>query len=355
MGSLMPTFTDAVNELLTVSRIHPPDLHAVFDACSAVNASTHSTPLAERNAALTELADIVMNEHPLVAGVVAVVCGAIIEQGANVDIPTAAILSKTAQVLPEARKYADVCATLGLQPEERETLQRLGPKLPSAVDCWQAIDFLYRAVVAVTSRSVAARRQITDAMRQDALALSSISTGGHWLNKMFQVLIDETLVVLHPEQQRGYKLQINGIADNFQLHTLLADTLIGDAQDGWLTGSKPDPHISAIMRGEAPNDAGSTAVGSFNLYNYTGLQPDGTVDGDIANNTHWVWGEGIPADILLFEGMRVILLGKPPYARSWNAQRMFDALKSEMVVLEKFDAATYQHWVDRIRAAIYQT
>ena len=47
----MATFTDAVNDLLAVSRTHPPDLHAVFDACSAVNATTAQTPLTERNAA----------------------------------------------------------------------------------------------------------------------------------------------------------------------------------------------------------------------------------------------------------------------------------------------------------------
>jgi hypothetical protein len=347
----MATFTDAVNDLLAVSRTHPPDLHAVFDACSAVNATTAQTPLPERNAALTQLAEIVMEEHPLVAGVVAVVCGAIIEQGADTRIPAAAILDKTARILPEARKYAAACAMQGLQPEAPETLQHFGSKLPLAVDCWQAIDFFYRAVVAVTSRSVDARRRITDAMRQDAQAISEVSTGGHWLNKMFQVLIDEIIIVLHPEQQRGYKLQINGIADNFQLHLLLADTLIGNPAEGWLVGDKPEPAISAIMRGDAPNDAGLVAAGSFNLYHYGGLRPDGTVDADFSGSQHWIWGEGIPADILPFEGIRVILLGKPPYVRTWNAQRMFDALKGEIIVLEKFDAPTYQSWLNRLRAA----
>ena len=55
----------------------------------------------------------------------------------------------------------------------------------------------------------------------------------------------------------------------------------------------------------------------------------------IGSSNTWIWGEGKPEDIPLFEGYRVILLGKMSYERSWRAQRMFDNLKAELKIEKK--------------------
>jgi hypothetical protein len=65
------------------------------------------------------------------------------------------------------------------------------------------------------------------------------------------------------------------------------------------------------------------------------LQPDGLLPTGLDGSEHWIWGEGVPADIEAFQGSRVILLGPPPYPRDWAAERRFDGMHAEIEVMEK--------------------
>jgi hypothetical protein len=93
------------------------------------------------------------------------------------------------------------------------------------------------------------------------------------------------------------------------------------------------------------------AVGAFNLWNWQGLLPDGSLPTGLNGKEHWIWNEGVPADVAPFEGQRVVLLGPSPYARTWNAGRFFPAMKGELEVLEILAPAQVQDWLSRIAAA----
>jgi hypothetical protein len=76
-------------------------------------------------------------------------------------------------------------------------------------------------------------------------------------------------------------MTISGIGDNFQLHTLLAATLIGDPARGLIPGTPPHPAwFAAATDGEMAPPGGIR--GQFNLVDATG---------------EWIWNEGRPADI----------------------------------------------------------
>ncbi|GAA3858842.1 hypothetical protein GCM10022243_25610 [Saccharothrix violaceirubra] len=130
----------------------------------------------------------------------------------------------------------------------------------------------------------------------------------HWLVGLLAVLDDERLVVLHPVSGRGFEITIGGIADNFQLHTLLAATVIGDASSGLLLGTPPAPEWVAAATDADPHPEGMTAHGQFNLVDAHG---------------EWIWNEGRPAAIPVFDGRRVVVLEPLPYERSWNAGRIY--------------------------------
>jgi hypothetical protein len=175
-----------------------------------------------------------------------------------------------------------------------------------------------------------------------------------FLRKLLQVLDDEEMVVLHPQLRRGYRIQISGIGDNFQLHTLLADALIGDPAQGRLPGQRINPHVAALAK-DAPftvEEMGGvpSAEGRFNLVNWHGLQPDETLPEGIQQGAakHWIWNEGIPADITPFEGQRVILLSPPPYSRAWNAGRIFPSMRADLHVLEILSPESVRQWLRRI-------
>lgn len=139
-------------------------------------------------------------------------------------------------------------------------------------------------------------------------ATEKLIDGSYWLLGLLLVLDNEKIVVLHRASGRGYELTIGGIGDNFQLHTLLADTLIGDPARGLLDGTPPDPTwVAAASTGPDLQPAGGIQ-GQFNLVGHTG---------------EWIWNEGRPCDIPKLDGVRVIVLDPAPYSRSWNTGRVY--------------------------------
>ncbi|XVU23363.1 hypothetical protein ACQPZJ_39875 [Actinoplanes sp. CA-054009] len=150
-----------------------------------------------------------------------------------------------------------------------------------------------------------------------------------WLHGLLLVLDDEPLLVLHRETGRAYDLKISGIGDNFQLHTLLAATLIGPER---LPGTAPRPAwVAAATNGELMPEGGIR--GQFNLADATGA---------------WIWNEGRPAGIPLLGDHRVIVLDPPAYGRSWNLGRSYPLMLPEMVVTRTLPADEAAEWARRV-------
>ncbi|GAA2103087.1 hypothetical protein GCM10009759_38150 [Kitasatospora saccharophila] len=135
-------------------------------------------------------------------------------------------------------------------------------------------------------------------------------------------LLDEPLTVLHRPTGTGYEVRISGIGDNFQLHVLLAHVLIGG---GHLPGTAPAPEVVRLATDPAPatGRSGVIARGAFEL-----LAPDG----------RRIWNEGLPADVPVVDGRRLLVLDHPAYQRSWNADRYFPELPGSAELLRVLPA-----------------
>ena len=188
-------------------------------------------------------------------------------------------------------------------------------------------------------------------MLRQAQALAELHDRAKFLVEMLRVLDDEDLLVLYPATGLGWKVRVRGISDNFQLHTLLADALIGDPEKGLLPGRRPDPRIAAAARDQPVDPAVELAEGAFNLLGWQALRPDGTLPAGQDGSESWVWNEGVPAEIDKFEGVRVLLLGPPPYVRTWNAGRRFEDMPADLHVVETLTPAAANSWLGRIAAA----
>ncbi|MBL7261909.1 hypothetical protein [Paractinoplanes lichenicola] len=156
-----------------------------------------------------------------------------------------------------------------------------------------------------------------------------------WLHGLLEVLDDEPLLVLHRPTQQAYDLTISGVGDNFQLHTLLAATLIGAPARGLLPGTPPDPSwVAAATEGElSPPEP---IHGQFYLADATG---------------ETIWNEGRPADIPLLGDHRVVVLDPPPYERSWNIGRTYPLMKPEVTLNRVLPAAEAVQWAGRVAPA----
>ena len=168
---------------------------------------------------------------------------------------------------------------------------------------------------------------------------------------MLLVLDDEPLLVLHPERKLGYRATISATPDNFTLHTVLMANLFGDPHDGWIDADGEDLRLlrrAVIAQG---GESAPVVAGLFNLVNWTGVDASGKLATGKQSSDHWIWNEGVPADIRLYEGLRIVLLGDPPYQRSWRAGLMFNGMLPEFAVQEKLPASEVSVWLAKLAAA----
>jgi hypothetical protein len=381
-----------------------PDAEELQECAQEVAHSGVRARAEEREAALSRLIISLEHSHPQVAGLAAITGGALVEQGASPLTLGKALVERVPGILGDALRFTDRCvAELGLdQPSEEgeaeddgdedegsvrvagkaipeEVVERVFADDPVSVQAYGALDsWCYPAIACLTREPTlreAARQN--PAFAEAAIRLNNLAESGglSFLSKLLLVLDDEPLLVLHPESKKGFRCRMGGIADNFQLHTLLMDTLIapepgggrgfmakllgrgGETMSGLpdgLRGRRPDPASVAVARGEGPQEGHGSVVGAWNLYNWTAVDPGSGMfgDGPLAGMGHWIWNEGVPADITPFEGLRIVLLGAPAYERSWNSVRLFDALPAYVRVEEMLTPQGVEEWLARLAAAI---
>lgn len=198
---------------------------------------------------------------------------------------------------------------------------------------WCDLEHWQPPALAVLCRSAGVRRAVDPAVLAAAREVQGL--GRHDLKCLvyaLAILDGEPLLVLHRPTGTGYEIRIGGIGDNFQLHTLLAHVLIGG---GHLPGDAPSAQSVRLATDPAPADgsrSGVVATGAFEL-----LAPDGTR----------IWNEGLPDDIPLTDGRRVLVLDTPAYRRSWNADRFFPHLPGHAELLRVLPAGETAHWLSR--------
>lgn len=329
---------------------------------------------AELDDGLGRLAGALARAHPMAAGVVALTCGGFVENGGDPAVSFGPLLDRLPPMLADTARFFDRCLELhaadrtpaaGEDEDDEPDVYELADRFLRPVyeaDPALAIGYnnyrpMYLSAVAHLSASKALRTTLP--RKAELLELSDqvdrYGRGGRsFLTKMLLVLDDEPLVVLDPGQRRGYRLTIGGVADNFQLHVLLAGALIGDPAAGWLDYPPPEPAAVAVARGGAggPNDY---ATASFFTWNWTALRPAGRTVGagpvDPVGTAERVWNEGVPADIVPFDGGRLVLLGPALYSSSWNAGRVFSDLPPEVRVDARLTPDEVDRWLARVAAA----
>lgn len=342
----MSPFAVAVDRLASAATGSAP-VEELHDLLSILADRLEISGAKERDDALRILAEAIASAELPRAALLALGCGAIVEHGGDPNLALDAVLLRLPDALKQAKAFRDAC-----RAAETEQAMKHGGEPPrfffhdsngSAKSdsndpslIWDTVDSLGRGVNAMLARSDEARRRARSVpeIRRLAWDLADDYEQAGYLAELLEVLDDEMLLVMHPELMLGYWVRIRGVADNFQLHTLLADVLIGDPFEGWIPGIRPDPRVAAAARDGAPVPD-LLAEAKFNLVGWRGLQPDGLLPTGLDGSEHWIWGEGVPADIERYQGSRVILLGPPPYPRDWAAERRFDGMHGEIQVLEK--------------------
>nr|WSW71107.1 hypothetical protein OG461_35730 [Streptomyces sp. NBC_00995] len=201
---------------------------------------------------------------------------------------------------------------------------------------WCSVEEWQPPALAVLCRSPEVRRRHASALLSACRALEALRRHDlKCLSYALAVLDDEPVIVLHRPGGAGFEVRIGGIGDNFQLHTLLAHVLVGG---GHVSGTAPSAQSVRLATEPGPATGGGRAVatGAFDL-----RAPDGTP----------IWNEGLPDDIPLVEGRRLLVLDEPSYERNWNADRFFPHLPGTAALIRVLGADETRTWFARTSCA----
>lgn len=312
------------------------------------------------------LAEIIQS-HPDVRkiGPPAVVCGAIVERGFDSQPLADAVSGRLPEMLQLAAQFfeawqAEVKNQNLVHPSETETEddeEELYEKyygvagqmmnvMPEAGHNWEGLQTFWPACVALFSKNPEARRRAR-AYKPLADRIATEHEAGHWLSILLNVLHEEPLLVLEPATQSGFTGTMSGIADNFQLQMFLMELQQPQGFLSKLLSPQFPESWSKLIRGEGPQQIDAYITGKWNMYAYTALE-SGQLPAGMDGAEHWIWNEGSPIDIPVFESYRIVILGPQSYPRSWNACRLFPKLDADINIESRLTKSEVKTWMERL-------
>ncbi|MFW9880440.1 MAG: hypothetical protein ACFFG0_45810 [Candidatus Thorarchaeota archaeon] len=299
---------------------------------------------------------------PIGVAILSTALGAMVESGGNPMIAVKELLDKVEKIASLSMNFNNACFEAGVPRSDNPhaVIASVKKKIPLEAEAWDTLERIYPPVVAMLSKSKEARKLVKTypELLRLIFTLARNNKGAMWLAKMFAVLDDEEMLVFYPSLELGYRIITSGVADNYQLHLLLAGALIGVEKDGWIPGIPPDPTLVSYVR-DVHYIGDARTEGFFEMRNWRGLKPDGTLVqmfeayNDVRFDYFCLWGEGPLIEIPPFDGIRVIFLdppsrGKFKISRNFNARRVFPFMDAELKVIEKLSKETVRDYFKQI-------
>jgi len=309
----------------------------IKDAAGAFLSTLPAATPSQVQEALERVSTFLHADDVFRAGYAALIIGTVLEQGYNP-------LSSTQPLIERLRQVLSMCMTFATQrhriPLDRgadeqdmaEAFDEVCPEVvhifPNEARAREALDLFWHSAIALFSSSVDARKA-GQPLRSLTQPITDYHEGAYWLDLMLSTPIDEPLLAIEPKSLQGFQGTMTGIVDNFQLHTLLMDVF---PSESLVPRRRVPERIVDVARGKGPQHTDDEVTGVWIMYAWTAIQSNLQLPptDDRENNRHWIWGEGHPEDIPIFEGFRVILLGPPSYTRTWTSNRMFAQLAAEI-------------------------
>lgn len=309
----------------------------------------------DANAAVCTLAGYLLLDDLRRAAFLALVGGALVERGCAPSPMVGPLIKRLQGLLELSAALADAC--LAQLPKAQgddhdpvevfeSTREQVARSMPLEGTAWSALKDYWRPAIAVFSVSPSARAAACG-LRDLAAKIADHHEGGYWLRLMLSVLDQEPIVAVEPRTGTGILGRISGIVDNFQLHVLLMD---GFPRSGFFSRRRVAKRVADVARGIGPQQTNDFVTGAWNLYTWRAIQPGLKLpdQSDYGANDCWIWNEGTPEEIPVFDGRRAILLGPPSYPRSWGCQRMFDKLPARLDCERQLSKHEVTDWLQRM-------
>ncbi|ATY67301.1 hypothetical protein A9K55_000093 [Cordyceps militaris] len=287
----------------------------------------------------------------------ALTAGALVETGSPVAPLAQVLLAKVPAFLVAARRFADLCLADLPSAAEEEANPPPEDQVLTEIDGRRITHYVFRSHVPEdrggasalallqpwTLPAVAALSRDRDALRAAAApdsalrraALTLTQSHAQWLAILLGAQLDAPWLVLCPRERRGFRVVVDGVVSNYDLHALVGDVLV----ERGLPGNRNPPELIAYIKGESPARGDVESVRSqFQFYEWPAAAYDWAGDDDDAHAhpaDYHVRGEGIPSDVSRFRDLPTLIVGPQAIERSWNNPRTFGGLQCSVSVTEE--------------------
>jgi hypothetical protein len=296
---------------------NPPVARAAMQKIVSIAFSAPDATL--KNHASKGLCDIMRTAPDDACGALSlpIVLGALVERGADPEVSIGDIIDRLKTI-----------AKFLLEDNLVQTMRkRAGEEItpnPAAIIGRQLIPELDKSAVSHLAASRAALERYRADAELDSILCELRRIGGSLFILMLLEARDGEMTVIHAEEKKGFIVKYTNLADNVQMHVLLAGALIGDEKEGKLSGTQPSPEAIAAASTGFGKDPGFEGV--WNMYTWQGVTTDasgGPAPPDAADTRFWVWNEGTPTREIppRPDGSLVLLLGPASVKRGMQAGR----------------------------------
>ncbi|SIO86008.1 hypothetical protein [Nocardiopsis sp. JB363] len=346
---MIEEFRAAFQRVLDTAAGQAPDFSEAVQEAFRLSSSV---PQQELEIAIEALAPVLGDCEPYagVAADLSVLAGALVESGTPAGQSGLEVLRQVGSYGQAAVAFMHAWEKTGGgtlpapsqvgDEDEKRVEEVLGDNAPLATIGWWTAQRYGLAAKAMLSDSgvrsaVRADRSALDGLSQIVEALSTRLSEFSEVTELLRMAEVSRVLVLDRASWRGFRVRFDGVSDNFQLHTLLADALIG--KEGLrLPGTRPDPRWVVASLDGLVDPLADVVRGEWDL-----VGGDGT----------WVGNEGYPGGIPEVDGERVLVLEPQSLMHSWRAGRRHPNIPGALTVLAELHADEAASWWARLHPA----
>ena len=345
-----------VRALLTSMKDPQADLASLTSCAGQLLRTALESDLTERQAALEQLSRVFATSSGIRATCLSMICGALIEHGCPPEPLASPLFLRIGELLPQVIELYDLCAahseesTSEADHDNSEAqfptvLEQHRERFPALYKAWHDLDRFDPAVIAVLSTSPQ-WRSMAQCFQEQLKHIMDRHQAARWLVRLLAV-VEGGLLLIEPATFSGWQARMSGIADNYQLQTLLLAALNDNAIS---IPVPPSAGAIDVARGIGPQQSPDEVSGRWDFYSWQAVQGNLQLPG-IAHplaREYKILDTGLPAEIPLFAGQRVLLLGPRTQHLHWVSQRPFGHLKANLHYEYALTPDSCRNWLQRM-------
>lgn len=297
------------------------------------------------DAVLTAVAPMIRAADPFRGATLALTCGSLVEMGGDPGAVFPHLLAELPRHLALARRA---------QERQEPAPGALFDADPDAAKAATGLKYLLLATMTLICRKAEFRQALraNPQISEDVEGLRDAHREAYFVARVLELTDGLELIVLAPNETKGWRVAIEAVASCAHLFTLLQAALI---DGGHLAGEPTDPEVVAVATGEAMPDRLLTDHARLHFSPWYSLAPDGSLDTSGLDGLIAMGVEAHPAGIPRLDDVPVLLIGLPAFAlREWDSNffaNIHEALRSRAEIVEVLPPERVTAWLARIRQA----